>query len=71
MLNPNNCSAYTGRGKLYNLLGESDRAFRDFSQAIKANPSEIESYCERGLIYECRNDDRSALKDYSRALQID
>ena len=48
-LEPENATAYRGRGVAYNESGDPDQALADFERAIELQPDEATTYYSRGL----------------------
>jgi tetratricopeptide (TPR) repeat protein len=62
--------AYNNRGITYAELKESQKAFADFTQALKLDPNYVEAYYNRGNVYyELKNYQR-AFADYNQALKL-
>jgi tetratricopeptide (TPR) repeat protein len=50
-INPNDATAYLGRGVLYSDLRKYDLALSDFSKAIEINPNLAQAYLGRSILY--------------------
>lgn len=70
-LNPNLVAAREKMGGVLQALGQYDKAFENYSEAIKLKPSlAVGSYQGRGMIFAQRGDMPAAIKDYTKALSI-
>jgi tetratricopeptide (TPR) repeat protein len=67
---PNNATAFYNRGMAHRLLGETDAALADFSQAIAERADYGEAYTERGALAQTRGDAAQAMQDFSRAVEL-
>jgi tetratricopeptide (TPR) repeat protein len=63
--------AYRYRGSIYSDMGDSEKAFADFNQAISTDPNYARAYNSRGIAYELAGDYNSAIADYSQAIKLD
>lgn len=59
------------RGLSYRVLGKTQRAIKDFTQAIKLNPRFAVAYFNRGVKYEKLGSYKHALIDYTKAIKLD
>ena len=62
--------AYTGRGLVYQHLGNPDQAIADHNKAIELQPNSAEAYNNRGLAHLSIPDLDSAIKDFSKAIEL-
>ena len=63
-------SAFNGRGRYYSSKGMLNKAFSDFSNAIKFDPANHLGYANRGKLYFDRKEYDKAIKDLSRSIEI-
>jgi len=70
-LEPNNASAYYGRGYLYACLQRFNEAVADFGKAIQLNPKYALAYYHRGNLYHNLGRYDEALADFEKAIQLD
>lgn len=70
-LNPQYAEAYVGRAKLWQDLGEWDRAIKDLTTIVALNPQHAQSFFDRGKIYLERSEGELALADFVRTAEID
>ena len=63
--------ALTNRGKAYRAKGDSDRAIRDFDEAIKIDAKDGEAFYNRGLAFRDRGETDRALQDLEQAVKFD
>jgi tetratricopeptide (TPR) repeat protein len=62
---------YFNRGLAYKMLGQLERAYRDYSKAIELNPSFAPAYTNRGNLRLLLNDVAGAMADFRTALKFD
>lgn len=62
---------YVERGKLFWEREQREKAFEDFSKAIKIAPEDIQLYLNRGEFYIREEKFGEATEDYSKVLEID
>jgi tetratricopeptide (TPR) repeat protein len=70
-LNPIVVSAYMNRGRIYEALGDNDKAIADYNQAIRLDPNLAVAYNNRGLAYNNKQDYDRAIADCNQALRLD
>lgn len=63
--------AYINRGQYYDQNGELDKAFSDFSEAIKLGPENPAGYQNRAVMYFKMKNLKNALSDSKNALRLD
>ena len=63
--------AFYNRGLAYVKKGETERAIKDFSEAITLDPSDPDSFRSRGSAYDDQERYDLALADYDKALKLD
>jgi len=63
-------SAYLNRGRVYDLLGQYQRALEDFNEAIHLDPSNVDVYNARGLTNYNLNKYQRALEDFNEAIRL-
>jgi tetratricopeptide (TPR) repeat protein len=63
-------SAYTNRANAYDEKGDSQRALRDYNEAIRINPDHPFAYYNRGLFYGHHGDNEHAIADYTEAIRL-
>jgi tetratricopeptide (TPR) repeat protein len=68
---PNFAMAYSNRGRAYYNKGDYDRAFADYTQALRVDPNYKDAYIKRGVAYDNKGDYGRAIADYEAALRID
>ena len=68
-LDPTNASAYSDRGRAYEMKGLYDLAIEDFTKAIELKPSTI-TYFWRGGTYKAKGQDDLANADFAEAFRI-
>jgi tetratricopeptide (TPR) repeat protein len=64
-------SWFRGRGIVYDRKGESDKAIREFAEAVRLNPADPLTYVDRGIAYKGLRDYDKALADHSEAIRLD
>jgi len=75
--NPQNATAYNGRGSGYLANNYFDLAIDDFNRAIKLDPNNASYYSNRGTVYRVSADGASdarldlAFNDFSKAINLD
>ncbi len=67
----NTVVSYYWRGYAFAEIGDDNRAFEDFSQAIAIDPQYATAYNDRGNVLYRREAYQNAISDYSQALAID
>jgi tetratricopeptide (TPR) repeat protein len=69
-IKPNSIN-YRHRAHIYFEMGNFDRAFADFDQAIKLDPAAGFPYVDRGTAYGKRGDHDRAIADFDQAVKLD
>ena len=69
-LDPDHAEAYVGRGMLYYVREEFDRAIADFDEAIRLVPDFAYAYLHRGFVYDDKGDTTKALEDLRMAARL-
>ena len=64
-------TAYYKRGNYFSLIGDTDRAFKDYAEAISIDEYNKQAYYYRGLLYSKQGDVEKALADCSHAIRLD
>src|ERR1700693_1912285 len=64
-------TAYLNRGVAYATAHDVDRAFDDYSEAIRLDPKNTTAYTGRGGLYLRKGDVDHAIADYNEVIQID
>ena len=64
-------SWFRGRGVIYDRKGQSDKAIREFTEAVRLNPADPLSYVDRGITYKGMRDYDNAIADHSDAIRLD
>jgi tetratricopeptide (TPR) repeat protein len=62
--------AFNNRGLAYRSLGDTARAFSDYTSAIERDPSYASAFNNRGAAYGDTGDFDHAIADYGEALRI-
>ncbi len=62
---------FNSRGLGYRRLGDSDRAIRDFDEAIRLSPSLAQAFNNRGLTYSDMGQSARAIQDFDQAIRLD
>ncbi len=68
---PTASTALQNRGNVYRQMKDSERALRDFEQALRLHPANAGAYVNRGGILAERGDHDAAILDYSEAIRFD
>ena len=63
--------ACLGRGNAYRMKGDSERAMRDYEEAVKLDPRNPSGYVYRGLMLSASGDHAGAIRDLSEAVRFD
>ena len=69
--NPNDATAYFGRGSAHLKASEFDSAIADFTKPIELNPKLALAYSNLGWTYEAIGDEREAIAHYRKALEFE
>ena len=69
-LNASMAMAYNDRGSCYRMLGQFERAYEDYSSAIRFRPCAL-YYCNRGSVRVKMEDYEGAVSDYTLAYTLD
>ena len=72
--NPGSIKTYTSysyRGKVYESIGEKQKALADYTKAIAIAPNVPIAYINRGELYEELGEHQKALDDHTKAIQVD
>ncbi len=67
---PNDAEAYTTRGMLYYELGQYEKAFNDFTQALRINSRVSVPWNNRAMVFIASGKWNEALKDVSNAIEL-
>lgn len=67
-IDPGNPNLYLIMGKVYNRLGDSDKASEAFSQAVAIQPGSSEAHYFLGTVYQQLNNEAEAIKEYEQAI---
>jgi tetratricopeptide (TPR) repeat protein len=70
-LNPEDATAYVGRGSAYLAKGDGDRAIADLDKAIRLNPEYSWVYRIRGIAYLFGDSLAKAYADFKVASELD
>ncbi|MGH6825108.1 tetratricopeptide repeat protein [Methyloceanibacter sp.] len=62
--------AYSNRGVSYDNKGDLDRAFADYSEAIRLDPKFADAYRNRGEIWLTRGENDRAMSDLDAAIRL-
>ncbi|MBA4719368.1 MAG: AAA family ATPase, partial [Nitrosopumilus sp.] len=54
----------------YDKKGESDRAIKDFNQAIKLKPDFADAFNNRGVAYDKKGESDRAIQDFNQAIEL-
>lgn len=68
---PSNSTWFAYRGWAYHRLKQSDKALKDYSDAIRLRPSVSAWFNNRGLIYAEQKKYDEAIQDYTAAIDLD
>ena len=63
--------AVQNRGNIYRAKKDTERALRDYEQAIRLNPANAGAYANRGSILAERGDHDAAILDYNEAIRFE
>lgn len=63
--------AFQNRGTAYLDKGDTDRAIKDYDQAIRLDPNYANAFNGRGVAYQTRGDNERAIQDYDEAIRLD
>lgn len=69
-LDPENPSAYYGRGNAYAELGDYEEAVGDYTESIRLDPDQPGVYVNRGLVLSYQGRYEEAVADYREALLL-
>ncbi|MDP6587814.1 MAG: tetratricopeptide repeat protein [Alphaproteobacteria bacterium] len=67
----NLAAVYTGRGIVYYIESQSERAIADYSEALSLDPGHVEAWYMRGIAYWLQGRHDLAISDYTEALSLD
>ena len=67
----NICAAYNNRGAVYFYKGDTDRAIKEYDEAIRLGPKNPAAYNNRGSAYSEKSDYDRAIKDFDAAIRLD
>jgi tetratricopeptide (TPR) repeat protein len=67
---PRSSNAYQGRGDVYYVNHEYDKAILDYSKALELNPREPRLYLARGKCYQAKGETDCAIVDFRQVLNI-
>jgi len=67
---PRSSYAYQGRGDVYYVNHEYDKAILDYSKALEINPREPRLYLGRGKCYQAKGETDCAAADFRQVLKI-
>jgi tetratricopeptide (TPR) repeat protein len=68
--NPMYSGLYNNRGIAYYLMGELDKAIKDFTTSIVLDPNDSVSYLNRGVAYFYQGNNKNAFADFEKALSF-
>ncbi len=57
-------------GRVYESLGQIDKAIKNYRHAIKSNPKDVEAICNLGRIYYDKGDFTRAMELFERAVKL-
>jgi tetratricopeptide (TPR) repeat protein len=63
--------AWYNRANVHGKLGETEKLFADYSQAIKLDPTYVSAWLNRGTAYLARRQYDQAIADLSQAIKVD
>jgi len=66
----NAAGAYFGRGVVYNMKGQLDRAIEDFNKAIELYPDYAHVYVSRGYVYSRKGQYDKAIMNFNKAIEL-
>ena len=69
-LNPNDASAFSGRGEAWLSKEEFDKAIHDLDEAIRLNPHEAKRYHVRGFAWSHKKEYGKAINDFDKAISL-
>jgi tetratricopeptide (TPR) repeat protein len=62
---------FNNRGEAYDLMGEDEKAFADFSEALRLNPNFAAAFDNRAELYRWKGDYERGIADYNSAIRLD
>ena len=68
--NPNNATAYLGRGTAHLKAFDFDSAIADFTRAIELEPNDASAYTNRGSAHYEKGEFDHAIADFNKALEL-
>jgi tetratricopeptide (TPR) repeat protein len=71
MTYPPQASWFRNRGVVYDRKGQTDKAIREFTEAVRLDPADPQTYVDRGIIYKALKDYDKALADHGEAIRLD
>ena len=66
----NAAGAYFGRGVVYNMKGQLDRAIEDFNKSIELYPDYANVYVSRGYVYIKKGQYDKAIMNFNKAIEL-
>ena len=63
--------AYVNRGKVYEKMGQYQKALADLNEAVELDPNLASAYYNRGVIYGSIGDYERATQNLNRAIALD
>jgi len=64
-------AAFNNRGAAYKVKGDLDRAFADYTAALRLDPKYALAFSNRGLVYASKGNLDRAIADYEEAIKFD
>ena len=69
-LEPRFTAAHIARGKIYDSVGDRERALADYNQAIRSSPEDANAYYGRATVYAALGEEKRAIADFDRSLDL-
>lgn len=70
-LNYKFADCYNKRAKLYEEMGEKEKAILDYNKSIELMPRRDDFYSDRALFYKANKETKKAIKDFNRAIKLE
>lgn len=68
---PEDSSAYIGRGLAHRELRDYDKAIADYTAALRIDPKSVAAYLDRGSVWSKKRDYDKAIADYTEVIRLD